>query len=472
MRARNYELGVGPDSVQTVERRGFFAHVNVVFFAQIALYGLAFFLRVLLARALGDDDLGTYALFFNAVLIAAGIANLGIGLGNVYYLNKGTYSYPTLLSVSLFVVAVTAVVTVLSLIVWGLVVGDELFLEGWAFGLYAIALPAVVGYLLLTSFLHATSRFFAMACAGIAQGGTALLLVAGLELADALDVSTAAAAWTISFVVADLAALIALGVKEIDVRRIITPDWDALRAQIRYGVPGQIANLAALFNYRLDQFLVAAFVTRAAVGQYTVAVGLAESVWWISTAVALVLMPRLTEMEKEEAEELTPVACRNTLLLSTVAAVALSAVSPLVINVLFGSEFDDAVRPLVLLMPGIVAGSATRVLGSYLFSQGKITYNAYATLIALGVTVVLDVALIPWLEVDGAAIASSIAYVCALAATLFWYHRVSGSSILAALLPQRADVELYTSLWRRLRKGREPSSARETLSQDQPDEPR
>jgi O-antigen/teichoic acid export membrane protein len=88
MQGTNIELDDIPETQNT--HGGFLANVNVVFLAQIALYGLAFLLRVLLARALGDSGLGTYALFFNAVLITGGIASLGIGFGNVYYLNKGT----------------------------------------------------------------------------------------------------------------------------------------------------------------------------------------------------------------------------------------------------------------------------------------------------------------------------------------------------------------------------------------------
>lgn len=435
---------------QSAGRGGFMANVNIVFLAQIALYGLAFFLRVLLARGLGDDGLGTYALFFNAVLITGGLASLGIGFGNVYYLNKGGYSYSTLLSGSLFVVMVTTAIGTLVLITYSVLAGDDLFVQGWAFWLYAAALPAVVAYLLLTSFLHGSSRFLAMALVGIAQGGTAFAIAAALKVLGELDVSSAAASWTASFVIADVAAVAALGLHDIHVGRILRPNWRALGAQVRYGIPGQVANLAALFNYRLDQFLVAAFVTRAAVGQYTVAVGLAESVWWISTAVALVLMPRLSGMESERAGEVTPIICRNTLALSALAAVALSIVSPVLIRILFGSQYDPAVLPLILLMPGIVAGSATRVLGSYLFSQGKIRYNAFATLIALGATIVLDVALIPALETEGAAIASSIAYVFALIATLFWYRKESGGGIRAALIPQREDRDLYASLLRRL----------------------
>ncbi|MEE8369981.1 MAG: lipid II flippase MurJ, partial [Dehalococcoidia bacterium] len=184
--------------------------------------------------------------------------------------------------------------------------------------------------------------------------------------------------------------------------------------------------------------------------QYTVAVGLAESVWWISSAVALVLLPRLTRMDRQQADAMIPLVCRNTVLVSVVAAAGLMAVSPLLIRLLFGGNFSPAQTPLMLLMPGIIAASATRVLGSYLFSQGRIIYNTYATFIALGVTIGLDLIFIPWLEVKGAAIASSVAYTVALAATLYWYRQVSGRSVWETLVIRPSDRRLYSDFLQRL----------------------
>lgn len=434
-------------------RGGFLFNVNVVFISQVLIYGLAFALRVVLAQGLGDAGLGTYALFFNAVLVAGGVANLGIGLGNIYFLNKGTYSYGTLLAGSLAAVVLASAAAWVALGAYALLAGDELFVEGRSYWLYGAALPAVVAYVILTSFLHGSSRFFALSSVAVVQGLAGVSAAGALYALDRLDVFAALAAWTGSFLCADAVALGLVGVGRMRLGDVLRPRWRVLWDQVRYGAQGQVANLAALFNYRLDQFLVAAWVSRAGVGHYTVAVGLGESVWWISSAVAMVLLPRLTGMGREEAGETTPVVCRNTLLVSIGAAAGLMAVSPLAVRVLFGREFDPAVEPLLLLMPGIVAGSATRVLGSYLFSQGRIIYNTYATFIALGVTVALDVLLIPWLEVDGAAIASSIAYICALAATVYWYARVSGGSALEALVARPSDFRYYAGALRRLRAG-------------------
>jgi O-antigen/teichoic acid export membrane protein len=434
--------------------RGFLFNVNIVFLSQIAIYGFAFGLRVVLARGLGDSGLGTYSLFFVAVLVAGSIANLGIGLGNIYFLNKGTYSYRLLLSNSIAVLIWSAVAGVIFLLAWAFLAGPELFVSDTAFWLYAAALPAVVAYTLLTSFLHGSSRFVALTAVAVTQAFTSFALVSALWLGDELHVQNAVAAWVISFAIADVLCLLLVGVGRIDPGIVLAPRWQALKDQVVYGVQGQAANLAALFNYRLDQFLVAAFVSTAGVGHYTVAVGLGESVWWISSAVALVLLPRLTAMDEESAQEVTPLVARNTLFISVLAAVVVVVISPVAIQVLFGADFyPEALLPMVLLMPGIIAASATRVLGTYLFSRGRIIYNTYATFIALGVTIALDLVLIPLLEVPGAALASSIAYFCALVATVYWYRRVSGRSAAEALVWRPADTAHYRRVLSRLRGG-------------------
>src|SRR3990170_3150249 len=92
-------------------RGGFLFNVNLVFLSQIAIYGFAFGIRIVLARGLGDDGLGTYSLFFLAVIVAGGVVNLGVGLGNIFFLNKGTHSYRVLLASTMFVLAVTSVLT-------------------------------------------------------------------------------------------------------------------------------------------------------------------------------------------------------------------------------------------------------------------------------------------------------------------------------------------------------------------------
>lgn len=431
----------------------FLLHINLMFLSQVFSYGLAFLLRVVLARGLGDDGLGTYSLFYLSVLIAGGLANLGLGLSNVYYLNRGAYRIEQLLAGSLTVVLGTGVLATLAMLAYAAVAGPQLFVPGPSYWLYAPAVTILVGYLVLVSFLHGRSRFLAMLVVATAQGLVAVVAAALLWAWGRLDIHGAVYAWVGSFLLADVLALLLVAPWRLSWRGAFSRLSLVLSDQVRYGLQGQVANIVQMFNYRLDQYLVAAFVSRAAVGQYVVAVGLAESVWWLAAAVAIVLQPRLTRMPRREAEALTPVVCRHTTLASALVALGLALAAPLLVPVVFGEQFSGSVRPLVLLLPGVLAASASRILGSYFFSQGKLIYHTYSITAAFVATLLLDLALIPWLAVDGAAIASSLAYTVGLLSALYWYRRLSSRPLRDLLVIGRGDLAFYSRLWRGLWEG-------------------
>ena len=163
----------------------------------------------------------------------------------------------------------------------------ELFVSGRSYWLYVAALPAVVAYVILTSFLHGASRFPALSAVAVAQGSAGSLSSGALYAAGELECLLGARRVGGLIPVGGRAGTEPDRLQQDRPSAVFRPDLESLRDQIRYGAQGQIANLAQLFNYRLDQFLVAAFVSRAGVGHYTVAVGLGESVWWLSSSVAL-----------------------------------------------------------------------------------------------------------------------------------------------------------------------------------------
>jgi O-antigen/teichoic acid export membrane protein len=250
--------------------------------------------------------------------------------------------------------------------------------------------------------------------------------------------------WSVATFVATLLslALVARDVRAMDLLRV---DLPSLVRQVRFGIQGQVGNLVQLLNYRLDQYIVLLFVNTAGVGIYAVSVTVAQSVWFVANAIATVLLPRLTAADPAEAARTTPLVCRNTLLLSAVAAAALAGVSPWIMEALFGEEFAAAVRPLLWLLPGTVALAGSKILTSYIFSQGHPLTNSLITIAALGVTLVADFALIPPFGVTGAAIASSIAYCAHFALSLAAYRRLSGGSIWEAVMVRGDDLRRYVS---------------------------
>jgi Na+-driven multidrug efflux pump len=98
------------------------------------------------------------------------------------------------------------------------------------------------------------------------------------------------------------------------------------------------------------------------------------------------------------------------------------------------------------------------VLTSYIFSQGRPLVNTGITFVSLIVTIAADLALIPRFGVNGAAAASSLAYLAHFAVALFAFSRISGQSVFDALIPRRSDAELYADTVRRFLSRRSPTS--------------
>ena len=428
-----------PASDRPGRQLGFLGHVNVVFLTYVGSAALTFGMSVLLARALGPDGRGIYALFLLSASLAQAALSLGLGVSAVYFLGKGTASPARVVADAQHVtLAATVVSGVLVLIAWP-TIGGRLLDEGAPYWVFAFAVPLFLNYNVLTAVLQGQSRFLAMNAVVLAQP---LVLLALLAAAMGMgDVGTRGALlfWCAATGGATLRALALLG-PALRPRALFTIDLASLREQVRFGMKGQIGNLVQLLNYRLDQYIVLLFVSAAGVGIYAVSVTMSQSIWFLANAVAVVLLPRLTAADPSEAARVTPLVCRNTLLVSALAALGLGAVSFWLVPGLFGEEFDSAVRPLLWLLPGTVALAGSKVLTSYIFSQGQPLTNSMITLAALGVTLVADLALIPPFEVMGAAIASSLAYGVHFILSLYAYRRLSGGSGWDAVVVRADDL--------------------------------
>ena len=101
---------------------------------------------------------------------------------------------------------------------------------------------------------------------------------------------------------------------------------------------------------------------------------------------------------------MTPVACRNTMLIAGSGALALAVVAPLLHPAdLRARASIRRCRRCGCCLPGTIALSGSKVITSYIFSQGRPLVNTTITAVSLVVTVVADFTLVPLYGVNGAA---------------------------------------------------------------------
>ncbi len=94
---------------------------------------------------------------------------------------------------------------------------------------------------------------------------------------------------------------------------------------IRFGLPFYPASLAGFFSYRVDAYLLAFLIANPSepLGYYSMAVGLAEMVFFFPSAVAAVFFPHVAGSSREESDRQVALVSRVTLLVSGMVALLL-----------------------------------------------------------------------------------------------------------------------------------------------------
>jgi O-antigen/teichoic acid export membrane protein len=211
-----------------------------------------------------------------------------------------------------------------------------------------------------------------------------------------------------------------------------------------YSLPCYLGNLVQFLNYRLDVFVIGYFTKNPAeLAWYTTAVSLAQLLWLPPQAMQNTLFPTLASTtDGVRRAEVAARATRLALALTFIMALVLAIGGPWIICLLFGHRFDASMRPLRLLLPGVIPLSGAMVLTSYVAAIGKPRLNLWGSLVGLVPTVVLLFCLVPSMGIDGAAIASSVAYTATSLFILCCFCRESTMSLRTTLLLQRSDWQL------------------------------
>jgi O-antigen/teichoic acid export membrane protein len=224
------------------------------------------------------------------------------------------------------------------------------------------------------------------------------------------------------------------------------------RNSMIYGFKSYLQNLVGFLQYRLDLFLIAFFLGKDDVAHYAVAAAVAGVIWHIPDSIGAVLFPKLSSTKKtEEIHHLTSIVCRHTIFITGMAALILFAASEFLIKRIYGIEYTHAIRPLLILLPGVVMMSIYKVLTRNFSSRNRQQISVVAAASALVLNVGLNILLIPQLGITGAALSSTVSYSVTSGMLLVFFLKESGSGLKETVLMDQGDFGVYTGLLSKFR---------------------
>jgi O-antigen/teichoic acid export membrane protein len=170
--------------------------------------------------------------------------------------------------------------------------------------------------------------------------------------------------------------------------------------------------MASLYN--VDIILLRMFAGETPTGYYKAALVVAQLMLLLpSTLQSLLLHSSSNYWSGDEREKITTVgtlATRITLVTSLLMAAGLVVLADEFMPFYFGSDFTAAVSPVVLLLPGVVGLAMARPISAIIKGSGQLRVLVYATGGAATINMVLNLLLIPFYGMVGAAVATSVGY--------------------------------------------------------------
>jgi O-antigen/teichoic acid export membrane protein len=408
-----------------------------------AKFSLGAVSTVVVARALGPDRRGAYAVLVTIATVALVLGNLSVESAHTSLWSRAAdrravAANALALGLGMGWVCAIATAVTAALDPTALPVPDHALLLVALLSIPCNMTAAFLGNVLTLSGRIRVVNWGGLISVCVYCGTLVLLTAAGM-----LTLGWVIVMWTVSAAVPPAVAVAAVRPRLRDGDPALARR--ALGMGLRYH-PGYISLYLLL---RIDILILNALTSRTAVGLYSVAVMLMDLTRTAADSIAQVTLHQQMGGDHDSAIALTVRTTRLATLLATGSVGLMCAAAPFLIPAVYGPAFARSVAPLLALAPGLIALGATRTLGSFLLRLHRPLLTSGLAFGALAANVALNLFLIPVWGIVGCALVSSVSY-CALAGLqMAWFVRVTGVPY-RRFVPGPAEVRYLATVSARL----------------------
>jgi O-antigen/teichoic acid export membrane protein len=216
-----------------------------------------------------------------------------------------------------------------------------------------------------------------------------------------------------------------------------------LKPILTYGLKAFPSTIGSLANGRVDQLVIAPFLSAHDVGLYAIALTVNSVSGQLGNSIGYDAFASVDHGKDQRAKAGRPVG-QSLVGLSLLGLVTIAFAAVGGIGLIYGGNYAAAGLTTILLVPGSIASSVGSVMGPVGFAIGKPVIGSSSQFVSLAGVVTFIPAGIALDGFTGAAIGSSAAYAVGTLASGWWLHREG----VRGMLPTYGDL---TMIAKRLR---------------------
>lgn len=409
-----------------------------------------FLSTVLIARYLLPEGRGIYSLYFNSVNFVVLLIGLGLSSAITFYHASGKITATAAFWVSLLFSCISALLFFILLLATS---SYNLFFKmcGVTFTIKNAGLFTLFCFLLqfsqcIMAIFNARKEFITAGIIGFINPLFVTIGIGALYFISIKNNTTILPAVSNALSITMAGYLLQLTVAIYFLFRIHALSFrfnlgsTPVKQLLFYSTIAYFSNAIQYLSYRSDYWFIDHYHDKAPLGIYSIAVMIGSIIWMLPSAVATVLLSHTSSSHATNAIQ-TAALCRITFFISMVSGVLLYTIFGVTTNFIFGTEYAHAAYLLLLLLPGIIVFSITKILGGYFAGANQVKINLTITVISAVVNIAFNFLLIPTLSSKGAAISSSISYVLSTILSLLIFSRLHNVSLTKLLFISKEDIQ-------------------------------
>jgi O-antigen/teichoic acid export membrane protein len=389
----------------------FLSGVVLTFGTRLLMLAGVFGSGIIIARWLGPDGFGAYAVVNVTVALVLQIGSAGLPSANTYFIARDRNTVgPAWANAIAFALVI------------GILLAAGVLALGWLrpsiFGgvstrllaVAAISIPFQLLFILNLNVLLALNRirqlnlFDGLLPALVLVNAVTALVLLHKQLTFLIALNTVVGS-ALSLVLMIYLRRVVADKRE---SRPLRPDAQLLKTMLAYGVKFYVSIMAGTIILRADLLIVNRFRGAAEAGVYGIASQFSFLLLMLPGVIATLLFPRVAATQDDRGEFAVLVTRHTTLvmLMTCLAAIALAYLLPII----YGANFGDATTQLLILLPGIFLMGLESVLVQHFTGTGLPAAIPWFWVITVAFNIALNLLTVPKFGARGAAVNSTLSY--------------------------------------------------------------
>ena len=388
--------------LQKTLRSDFTQKITITFFSQLVIIGIGLLSSIIISRTLGPASRGILALASTLTVLGVQLGNLGLHSSNTYLLAKDRSLLSAIAGNSLLAGLGVGIFIASILLAFFSFQPQWAPIEKPVLVLALLGIPASLLYLLFQNILLGIQNVKTYNILEIINKSLYLFLCLVFIFLNSANVKTIL---TINLLISTSCALYII----IKTTKSFSVSTKLLKLSSAFGLKVFISCLLSFIVLKSDILIMRYFLNFEQIGFYATAKNIIEMMSLLPSVIGTLLFPKLSSLDNETLKlKYTHKVVIVSLFFVLFFSLAASLLGKSLISVFFGKNFLPVYPVLLWLLPHFIICSINSVYQNYFASIGMPPIALYSPLSAAGLSVLLNIFLIPRFGIIGASISSGL----------------------------------------------------------------